>query len=59
MNISGLLRSLLGDARPADAKTLELKVGQIVKGIVLQLFSEQDALVNINGVQVRAKRERQ
>ncbi|PZE22472.1 hypothetical protein [Paenibacillus xerothermodurans] len=57
MNISGLVRSFLGEAQPTAAKTLELKAGQVVKGIVLQLLSEQDALVNINGVQVRAKLE--
>ena len=36
---------------------LELKVGQIVKGVVLQLLSDQEALVNIGGTQVRAKLE--
>ncbi|KRF31959.1 hypothetical protein [Paenibacillus sp. Soil787] len=36
---------------------LELKVGQIVKGVVLQLLSDQEALINIGGVQVRAKLE--
>lgn len=57
MNISGLIRSLVGDLQASDSKVLELKVGQIVKGVVLQLLSEQDALVNIGGVQVRAKLE--
>ncbi|MFC0214318.1 hypothetical protein ACFFK0_17955 [Paenibacillus chartarius] len=57
MNIAGLVRSMLGDMQAADAKTLELKIGQIVKGVILQMLSEQDALVNINGVQVRARLE--
>ncbi|CAN7466089.1 hypothetical protein LJR153_003171 [Paenibacillus sp. LjRoot153] len=57
MNISGLIRNLVGDLTAADPKTLELKVGQIVKGVVLQLLSEQEALVNIGGTQVRAKLE--
>jgi hypothetical protein len=57
MNISRLLRSVLGDLQAAEPKTLELKVGQVVKGVVLQLLSEQDALVNIGGVQVRARLE--
>ncbi|MBD0380376.1 hypothetical protein [Paenibacillus sedimenti] len=57
MNISGLIRSLVGDLTAADTKVLELKVGQIVKGVVLQLLSDQDALLNIGGVQVRAKLE--
>jgi hypothetical protein len=57
MNVGQLLRSLLNDAQPGEPKTLELKVGQIVKGLVLQLLSEQDALVNIGGVQVKAHLE--
>lgn len=57
MNISGLIRSLVGDLTASDSKVLELKVGQIVKGVVLQLLSDQEALLNIGGVQVRAKLE--
>ncbi|TBL77707.1 hypothetical protein [Paenibacillus thalictri] len=57
MNISGLIKNMLGDLQISDPKTLELKVGQIVKGVVLQLLSEQDAIVNIGGVQVRARLE--
>jgi hypothetical protein len=57
MNITGLLRSVLGDLQPSDTKVLELKVGQVVKGLVLQLLAEQDALLNIGGVQVRARLE--
>ncbi|MDR6883839.1 hypothetical protein [Bacillus sp. 3255] len=57
MNISGLIRSLVGDLTAADSKVLELKVGQVVKGVVLQLLSDQEAMLNIGGVQVRAKLE--
>lgn len=57
MNISGLIRNLVGELTAADSKTLELKVGQIVKGVVLQLLGDQEALVNIGGTQVRAKLE--
>jgi hypothetical protein len=57
MNVGQLLRSLLSEAQQGDPKTLELKVGQIVKGMVLQLLSEQDALVNIGGIQVKAHLE--
>ena len=38
MNISGLIRSLVGDLTASESKVLELKVGQIVKGVVLQLL---------------------
>lgn len=57
MNISGLIRNLVGELTAADSKTLELKVGQIVKGVVLQLLGDQEALVNIGGTQVRARLE--
>jgi hypothetical protein len=57
LNIGHLMRAMLADAQLADPKALELKVGQIVKGIVLQLIADQEALVNINGVHVRAKLE--
>ena len=57
MNISGLIRGLAGDAQAAEPKALELKVGQVVKGMVLQVGPEKDAVVNIGGVQVRAQLE--
>ncbi|WP_135547114.1 hypothetical protein [Paenibacillus cymbidii] len=58
MNIGQLLRGLVGETKPLDeGKALELKVGQIVKGIVLQLLSDQEALLNIGGVHVKAKLE--
>ncbi|SCW74711.1 hypothetical protein SAMN04487970_103917, partial [Paenibacillus tianmuensis] len=57
MNISGLIRGLAGDAQLAEPKALELKVGQVVKGMVLQVGPEKDAVVNIGGVQVRAQLE--
>jgi hypothetical protein len=57
MNISQLMRSVMGDLQVSDTKSLELKVGQVVRGIVLKMLSDQDALVNIGGVQVRAHLE--
>src|SRR6476620_4596587 len=57
MNISGLIRSLVGDLQAADPKVLELKVGQVVKGLVLQLINDQEAFINISGLVVRAKLE--
>ncbi|SFL46770.1 hypothetical protein SAMN03159341_106204 [Paenibacillus sp. 1_12] len=57
MNISGLIRSVLNDMQASEPKVLELKVGEVVKGMVLQLISESDAIINIGGVQVRAKLE--
>lgn len=57
MQISQLMRSLLGEQQPTEAKTLQLKVGQVVKGKVMQMLGERDAIVNIGGVHVRAKLE--
>lgn len=57
MQIGQMMSNMLGGLQQTEAKTLELKVGQIVKGMVLQLLGEQDALVNIGGVQLRAKLE--
>jgi len=57
LNISGLIRSIIGDTQAAEPKTLELKAGEVVKGLVLQLLADQDALINIGGVHVRARLE--
>ena len=57
MNISHLMRNIISEMQPTDAKTLELKVGQVVKGLVLQLLADQDALVNIGGVQLKVHLE--
>ncbi|CAG7623382.1 hypothetical protein ACFQI7_04430 [Paenibacillus allorhizosphaerae] len=57
MNISGLLRGVIGDMKAGAPKTLELKTGEVVKGTVIQSISDQEALVNIGGVQVRARLE--
>lgn len=57
MNIGQLLRSVIGEFQAAEGKMLELKAGQIVRGVVLQMLAEQDALMSINGVHVRAALE--
>ncbi|MEC0248793.1 hypothetical protein P4H65_23660, partial [Paenibacillus chitinolyticus] len=57
MNISGLIRGLAGSMQAAEPKTLELKPGQVVKGVVLQVYDNQEAQMSIDGVQVRAKLE--
>jgi len=56
MNI-GELRSILGDAVSNEVRTLELKIGQVVRGVVTQQLDNNEAIVNINGVQVKAKLE--
>ncbi|WP_068608295.1 hypothetical protein [Paenibacillus swuensis] len=58
MNISHMVRSMVGELTPAEGKQLELKAGQIVRGKVVQVTPEtSEALVNINGALVKAKLE--
>lgn len=55
-----LLRLLSGLSRVAesrDANLVELKVGQVVRGVLLKMLSEQEGMVSIAGVQVRARLE--
>ncbi len=57
MNIGPMLRALMGEAQTADGRALELRIGQIVRGVLMEMLDGQDALINIGGVQVRAKLE--
>ncbi|MCC2684396.1 MAG: hypothetical protein K0R75_1295, partial [Paenibacillaceae bacterium] len=57
MNINQLFRTFAKEMRPVSAGQLELKVGQIVRGVVLKPLEGQDALVNIGGTVVRAQLE--
>ncbi|GKU78607.1 hypothetical protein [Paenibacillus sp. L3-i20] len=57
MNISQMMRGLLGDTIAGDSRAMELKAGQVVRGVVLQMLENNEAVVQINGVQVRAKLE--
>ncbi|WP_317952583.1 hypothetical protein [Paenibacillus chitinolyticus] len=52
-----MIRGLAGGMQAAEPKTLELKPGQVVKGVVLQVYDNQEAQMSIDGVQVRAKLE--
>ncbi|GGG80957.1 flagellar hook-length control protein FliK [Paenibacillus radicis (ex Gao et al. 2016)] len=57
MNINQMMKSFLGDASAGEARTMELKAGQVVRGQVMQVMDNNEAIVQINGVQVRAKLE--
>ncbi|TCZ79946.1 hypothetical protein E0485_03530 [Paenibacillus albiflavus] len=57
MNISSLFRSMIGEPQASEVKVMELKPGQVVRGVVQQDLGNQEALITINGVQVRAKLE--
>ncbi len=57
MHIGAFIRGLVGgEPRTGDVKELELRSGQVVSGLVLE-SSDNEALVQINGAQVRAKLE--
>lgn len=57
VNIGSMLRAFMGNAAPAEGKTLELRIGQIVRGILMEMLENGEALMNINGVSVRARLE--
>ncbi|MCU6707084.1 hypothetical protein M6D81_00065 [Paenibacillus sp. J5C_2022] len=57
MNISQMMRGLLGDAVSGETRAMELKVGQVVRGVVMKLLDNNEAIVQINGVTIRAKLE--
>ncbi|WP_341282458.1 hypothetical protein [Paenibacillus sp. FSL H8-0537] len=57
MNIGQMMRSMLGEASGTDIRSAELKPGQTVRALVLQVSDNNEALVQINGVQVRATLE--
>lgn len=58
MPIGQWMSRLLGNMRFAgEPKSLELRVGQIVRGVVLQMLQNQDALVQIDDMQIRARLE--
>ncbi|MEW4369211.1 Smr/MutS family protein [Paenibacillus kandeliae] len=58
MNIGSLFRGMMGDSKPGEAKQMELKEGQVVRGVVTSVSEDgQEAVVQIQGVKVRAKLE--
>ncbi|GAC43108.1 hypothetical protein [Paenibacillus popilliae] len=55
MNISQMVRGLVGEARPGEQRTLELKSGQVVRGTIASVAENgREAVIQINGVPVRA-----
>ncbi|SMF21369.1 flagellar hook-length control protein FliK [Paenibacillus barengoltzii] len=58
MNIGPLLRSMMGDVRSGEAKSLELKTGQVVRGTVLSVSDDgQVAVIQVQGVKLHAALE--
>ncbi|MCR8642210.1 hypothetical protein NV379_06010 [Paenibacillus sp. N1-5-1-14] len=57
MNIGSLIRTVMGEPQGSQAKVLDMKQGSVVRGVVVRDLGNQEAMVAINGVQVRAKLE--
>lgn len=58
MNIGSLLRGMMGDTKAGETKQLDLKEGQVVRGVVLSVSEDgQEAVLQIQGVKVRAALE--
>lgn len=58
MNIGPLLRSMMGDSRPGEPKSLELKTGQVVRGTVMSVSDDgQEAVIQVQGVKLHAALE--
>ncbi|WP_433943418.1 flagellar hook-length control protein FliK [Paenibacillus sp. SN-8-1] len=55
MNIGPIVRGLLGENRAGQPKELELKMGQVIRGVVLSVSDNgHEAVVQVQGVQLRA-----
>jgi len=57
MNIGQTMRALMGELRTGEARTLELRPGQVVRGVVTRIDANQQATVTINGVTIQALME--
>ncbi|SEN30979.1 flagellar hook-length control protein FliK [Paenibacillus sp. OV219] len=57
LSIGQLMKGLLGDSQPVEGKALELKVGQIVRAVLVKMLDDQEGIIQINGTQVQAKLE--
>ncbi|WP_258168542.1 hypothetical protein [Paenibacillus sp. AR247] len=58
MSIGSLLRGMMGDTKAGETKQLDLKEGQVVRGVVLSVSEDgQEAVLQIQGVKVRAALE--
>lgn len=57
MIVSQLMQSLLGNIRSSDNKILEFKVGDVVRGTVVKMLSQERAMLNINGSVIHAQLE--
>lgn len=58
LNIGPLVRSIIGDSKQGESKSLELKTGQVVRGTVLSVSEDgQEAVIQVQGVKLHAALE--
>ncbi|WP_018975051.1 hypothetical protein [Saccharibacillus kuerlensis] len=58
MNIGSLFKSMIGESKPGEIKQLDLRAGQVVRGVVQSVSDDgKEAVVQIQGVKVSAKLE--
>lgn len=57
MDLGRLLGTMLSQAERRGGEVLELRPGQVVRGVLLQLLSEQEALLAMYGKMVKAELE--
>ncbi|ANS73986.1 hypothetical protein AWM70_04880 [Paenibacillus yonginensis] len=58
MNIGPIVKGVLGKSQPSEAKTLELRTGQVVRGTVLSVSDDgTEAVVEVQGVRLKAALE--
>ncbi|QDH23854.1 flagellar hook-length control protein FliK [Saccharibacillus brassicae] len=58
MNIGSLFKNIIGDAKPGEIKQVDLKAGQVVRGVVQSVSEDgKEAVLQIQGVKVNAKLE--
>lgn len=58
MNIGPLVRSMIGDSKQGESKSVELKTGQVVRGTVLSVSDNgQEAVIQVQGVKLHATLE--
>lgn len=58
MNIGPLVRSMIGDSKQGEPRSLELKTGQVVRGTVLSVSENgQEAVIQVQGVKLHAALE--
>lgn len=57
MDITRLLSGISGMTEAKEVRLVELKIGQVVRGVLLKMLSEQEGMVSIAGVPVRARLE--